>query len=240
MKKLYILLSAALLVLATSCEKEDHAVGQKVTYYPVFEVVGGSPYAHQLGSAWVDPGVNATLQGEAITLTVSGEVDPTTSGTYDITYSYTNEDGFENHVVRTVVVYDIANASSADITGTYSTTTCEYFKYADDSFVNSYNARYGFSFPETITKGPAKGLFYLQDLLCGLYEYFAGYGSNYAFKAFVLLNADNTISLLNGAEIDPWGDPITLLSSSYDPATGDVKLTWDWLSANYYVTTYKK
>lgn len=240
MRKIYAIFSAALLIFAASCEKEDHAVNQRVTYYPVFEVVGGATYAHQVGTPWVDPGINATLRGEPITVETIGEVDASTSGIYQLVYSYTNVDGFENHATRTVVVYDIANASTADITGKYTDNTCAYYKIADGSFVNSYNARYGFSYDQKITAGPAQGLFYIQDLLTGLYEYYAGYGSRYAYKAFVLLNADNTFSLLNGDEIDPWGDPITLLSSSYNPSTGDVVLTWDWGTANYYVTTYKR
>lgn len=240
-KALYIFVSAALLLFAASCAKEDHAVNQKVTYYPVFEVAGGATYAHQVGTPWVDPGITATIQGEDITdkLDIDDNVDGDESGVYTVTYSYTNEDGFTNSITRTVVVYDIANAGTADISGTYSDTRCEYYKYADDSYVNSYNDRYGFAYSQEITGGPATGLFYLQDLLCGLYEYYAGYGSRYAFKAFILLGSDNSISLLNGDEIDPWGDPITLLDGEYDPATGSITLVWDWLSTNYYVTIYK-
>ena len=115
MRKIYAIFSAALLIFAASCEKEDHAVNQRVTYYPVFEVVGGATYAHQVGTPWVDPGINATLKGEPITVETIGEVDASTSGIYQLVYSYTNVDGFENHATRTVVVYDIANAGAADI-----------------------------------------------------------------------------------------------------------------------------
>lgn len=245
MKKLsYIILSAAVLALAASCVKEDHAKNQKVTYYPVFDVTGGTTYAHQVGTPWADPGISATVNGVDITdkLEIDDTVDGSTSGVYTVKYSYTNEDGFANSLTRTVVVYDVANAGTADISGTYATATCAYYKKADGSFNNSYNARYGFSYKQKISAGPAKGLFYMQDLLTGLYESYAGYGSAYAYKAFILLNKDNTISLLNGDEIDPWGDAITIrpgATSAYDPATKSVVLTWDWEGAsNFYVTTY--
>ena len=246
MKKVaYIFLTLALVLSAASCAKEDHAKGLTVTYYPVFELTGGSIYAHQVGTTWAEPGISAVVNGEDVTdkLVIDDTVDGSTSGVYTVKYSYTNKDGFVNSKTRTVVVYDKANAGTADISGTYATATCKYYKLADGSYNNSYNDRYGFSFKQKITKGPAAGLFYMQDLLTGLYESYAGYGASYAFKAFILLNADNSIDLLNGDDIDPWGDAISIHTggtSAYNPGTGEVVLTWDWAGAsNFYVTSYK-
>ena len=248
MKKLtYIILSAAILAFAASCVKEDHAKNQKVTYYPVFNVVGGATYAHQVGTTWADPGISATVNGEDITdkLVIDDTVDGSTSGVYTVKYSYTNEDGFENHVVRTVVVYDIANASTVDISGDYTTVTCVTYNAAGVA-VRDWNSFLGnFNYTLPIQAGPAKGLFYVSDLMAGFYWKFynGGYGSSYAFKAFILLNADNSISLLNGDDIDPWGDPIFLKAggaTGYNPVSGDVTIDWNYGGASHYVTIYKK
>lgn len=244
MRKIYAIFSAALLIFAASCEKEDHAVNQRVTYYPVFEVVGGATYAHQVGTPWVDPGINATLKGEPITVETIGEVDASTSGIYQLVYSYTNVDGFENHATRTVVVYDIANAGAADISGKYSSTTL--IDTGRASGPRNWNEFQGsFNYALNIEKGPAKGLFYISDLMVGFYWKFynGGYGQNYAYRAFVLLNTDNTFSLLNGDDIDPWGDPIYLTAgatSAYNPVSGDVVVSWDYGGSTKYCTTYKR
>ena len=164
---------------------------------------------------------------------------------YQLTYSYTNPDGFTNTISRTVAVYDIANAGTADISGTYAS-SYTYILRADGSSV-CYQTNYGFNLPMTITPGPATGLFYVKCLLGGLYNGgYASYGAAYEYKALILLNADNTINILNGADIDPWGDPIYDTEnatyagqSKYDPVTGDVNIYWDWFgSTSVYRTHY--
>jgi hypothetical protein len=248
MKKLsYIILSVAALALAVSCVKEDHAKGQKVTYYPVFDVTGGTTYAHQVGTPWADPGISATVNGVDITdkLEIDDTVDGSTSGVYTVKYSYTNEDGFSNSLTRTVVVYDLANASSVDIKGDYPTVTCQTFNAAG-SLVRDWNSFLGaFNYKLPIQAGPAKGLFYVSDLMAGFYWKFynGGYGSSYAYRAFILLNADNTISLLNGEDVDPFGDPIFIHAggaTGYDPVSGNVTIDWDYGGASHYVTVYNK
>lgn len=247
MKKVaYIFLALALVLSAVSCAKEDHAKGLTVTYYPVFELTGGSTYAHQVGTKWAEPGISAVVNGEDVTdkLVIDDTVDGSTSGVYTVTYSYTNEDGFVNSKTRTVVVYDIASASSTDISGTYSA-SCLMYKTTDGSLVRDWGSAYGLDFPLKITNGPARGLFYIQDLYIGLYESYAGYGSAYAFRAFILLNSDNTISMLSASDPFNRGGVSTYPggATGYDPVTGNV--TVDWLWGNYgttyhFVTTYKK
>ena len=235
-----ICLIATLALFFANCAKIDHAVNQKITIYPVIELTEGAAVAHQVGTPWVDPGYSATLEGVDITadVIVDDPVDGDVSGVYSISYSYVNVDGFEISRSRTVVVYDIANASTIDISGTYDVARFERYKLEDDSFDRCYNDVAGFSFPMKISKGPATGLFYMQDMLCGFYDQYYEYGPDYAYKAFLLLNTDNTLSLLNGDEVDPFGDPIFLYSSAYDPATGSVRLAWDWGSAKFYFVTY--
>ncbi len=231
MKKIIICLATAIAFAFTACEEVDHAEGMKTTYYPVWELDGGSLVAHQVGSAFTDPGFTATLDGEDVSadVVVGGSVGGNTSGLYTLTYSYTNPDGFSNSISRTVAVYDVANAGTADISGTYPISNCSFFR-ADGSLARDWNQYGGYNYAQTITSGPATGLFYVQDLYAGFYQYYYGYGAGYAFRALVLLNADNTISILNGGDIDPWGDYIAdhAEPSTYNPATGEVVINWDW------------
>lgn len=242
-KSLFTIALAAFTVV--SCVQKEHAEGLRVTYYPDIVLEGGNTIAWQVGKEYVEPGYKATLQGEDVTtdVVVSGEVDGSTSAVYSLKYSYTNVDGFVSTVNRTIVVYDVANASPVDISGKYSNTNTSVYR-ANGDLARDYNAYYGgYNYPINITKGPATGLFYIQDLFTGLYLYYAGYGSAYAYKAFVLLNADNTIDILNGDEIDPWGDPVTQnpdFPSYYDPATGNVIVNWYNGGTNRYCSTYKK
>lgn len=236
---------------AASCDllptEKEHAEGLRVTYYPDIVLTGGNTIAWQVGETYVDPGYKATLQGNDVTgdVVVSGEVDGSESAVYTLTYSYENEDGFVSTATRTVVVYDVASASQVDISGKYSNTNTTTMK-PDGSIVRNWNTYAGYNYAINITKGPATGLFYIQDLYTGFYLYYYNYGSAYAYKAFVLLNADNTINILNGDEIDPWGDPVSDypgVDSYYDAATGDVVINWLWGyygDAYIFRSTYKK
>ena len=243
MKKLtYITLAVAMIAFCASCEKVDHAKGLRVTYYPAFSLNQGSLVAHQVGTPWVDPGCVATLKGEDISdkLEINGPVDANTSGIYTISYSFTNEDGFTNSISRTVVVYDVANASSTDISGDYNT-SCNIYAVADGSLAGSWDPACS---PQKITKGPAKGLFYVQDLLGGRYAVFEGYGSAYAAKALILLNSDNSVSLLD-ANI-AWGPTFSThdaANTKYDPATSTLTIDFIWGTMGtdkFFVCTYSK
>ena len=64
-KNLILLLSAALLALATSCEKTSQGL-TRITYYPVISLQGDNPYVVQLGGTYTEPGYSASLNGEEI------------------------------------------------------------------------------------------------------------------------------------------------------------------------------
>lgn len=244
--KRVLFISLVALVALVSCQKEDHAVNQTITYYPEITLTNGNTVAHQVGTPWVDPGVTAILQGNDVTsqLDIVDEVDPDNSGIYTVKYSFTNKDGFSRSAVRTVVVYDVANANDTDITGTYNTTTLVTVNSSGEVVRDWNNFLGSFNYSEKITAGPGPGLFYMQDMMVGFYESFynGGYGSNYAYKAFLQLNKDNSFALLNGDDIDPWGDPIFLRDgvSHYDSETGTVVLGWHYGGSSTYITTYLK
>lgn len=104
-KNLILLLSAALLVLATSCEKTSQGL-TRITYYPVISLQGDNPYVVQLGESYSEPGYTATLNGEDYTsnVEISSNVNSAVPGIYSVTYSATNPDGCSYSTTRDVYV----------------------------------------------------------------------------------------------------------------------------------------
>ena len=129
-------------------------------------------------------------------------------------------------------VYDVANANPTDISGTYNTSLVE------DS--DGWSPK---TYPIKIVKGPGTGLFYINDLFCGYWETGREYGSDYAFKAFIQLNLDNTIDILSVT--NAWEGTMAVSSQldgcHYDPETGNVVMHWAWSGwQDSFVCTYSK
>jgi hypothetical protein len=117
-KILYIFI-ALLSVTLTGCDENDTAEVSSITSYPVFVMEGDEISSIvSSGSAYVDPGVTATENGEDIEVTVSGSVNPSVPGVYTLTYSASNSDGFNGNVTRTVVV-TAEDVSGTDLSGDY-------------------------------------------------------------------------------------------------------------------------
>ena len=104
-KNLIFLLSAALMVLATGCEKTSKGL-TRITYYPVITLQGDNPYVVQLGENYSEPGFTASLNGEDFTsnVQISSNVDSSVPGIYSVTYSATNPDGCSYSTTRDVYV----------------------------------------------------------------------------------------------------------------------------------------
>jgi hypothetical protein len=106
-------------VILTGCDEDDTANLSSITSYPVFVMEGDEITSIvSSGSAFVDPGVTATENGENIEVTVTGEVDTGVPGVYTLTYSAINSDGFIGNVNRTVVV-TTEDVSGTDLSGDY-------------------------------------------------------------------------------------------------------------------------
>lgn len=89
-----------------------------IVYFPVVSIIGNRLTIIPVGSSYTDPGVTSTLNGQAVTPTITGSVDPTTPGVYVINYTASNPQGYSASDWRTVVV--IGNDVAAnDFSGTY-------------------------------------------------------------------------------------------------------------------------
>jgi hypothetical protein len=127
MKKI-ILFSFLALAFFAGCKQEDviqtaDQVGiSKVTYYPILTVNGDAFMTIAKGSTFTDPGATAMAGTETATITVAGTVDTGTPGTYTLSYTAVNKDGFSVTSYRIVGVYDESVVAN-DFSGSYARTT---------------------------------------------------------------------------------------------------------------------
>lgn len=127
MKIKVILVSIFIIGFLGSCNKKDNfnypagtVGGSKITYFPVLTMAGDDHMAVPLNGTYTDPGVTAKEGENDLTVTVTGSVDVTTVGVYDLTYSAINKDGFAASVKRYVAVYETdATAAAHDLSGNY-------------------------------------------------------------------------------------------------------------------------
>lgn len=188
MKKNFILfLSAALLVLATSCEKTSQGL-TRITYYPVISLQGDNPYIVQLGESYSEPGYTASLNGEDYTsgVKVSSNVNSAVPGIYSVTYSATNPDGCSWSTTRDVYVLNPGGVANIYIAHCLMG-------------AREYNGI------PTVIKPISDGLYEIDDM-CGGFYYagrYPGYEPTYDFHADTqfTLNEDGTF---NVTKIGDW------------------------------------
>lgn len=233
MKKIFLYSVAALWSVGalTSCnDGNDMLTDTRVTQYAQIQLLGDEEVELQAGDQWTDPGVTATIAGQDVSdrVKVSGHASANEGGINSITYTVTNDDGFSASASRTVYVYDKANFQSA-----YRATS-------------SYGGRTFSGNPVSICKaGSDAGVYHISDALGGFYAFgrYPQYlGSSYSWADGYILNTsydfslgaylrladDGSVELL---EYDEWywtPDAPTLVSGSYDAATGTVTLVYDF------------
>lgn len=230
MKKIFLygLMLCSTVFAFTSCnDDEDQLTDTRVTHYATIELLGDEFIKMNLGDPWVEPGYTATEGSEDITskVKVTGTVDTSTPDYYELNYSAMNKDNFSTSVSRTVMVINPNGLASA---------------YFGES---QYGSRHYYDAPITIYDN-GNGTYTIDDLAGGFYCYgrYPGYEPTYDFhlEAVIKLNADNTIELVscNGGDWY-WGDPISITSGTYDPATGKVTLVEEFSGTPMYVTLTK-
>lgn len=233
-KTLYTLFLCLSLGVFASCEDETSQDLSQITYYISFDMAGDQVMAIPVGTAYEEPGITAMEGEEDVTSTikVTGSVDGNSVGVYTLVYSATNKDNFSSSVSRTVIVYD--PAVTTDISGTYTVDPSSYRYTLSSGAIVSYG---GYS----ITLSPVSpGIFEMSDYMGGYYDQRAGYGSAYAMKGYLKLNADNTLEALSG-DVAGWGDSLDDFEDGvYDPATGTISYAVAYAgSFIFYVTLTK-
>lgn len=213
MKKIFccLLLSALMLPVFTSCEKDSEGL-TKVTTYALITLTDGSAVTTPLGQPFVDPGFVAMQGDEDVTekVTVSGTVNTSKCGFYTLRYNVLNEDGFPASATRTVAVVNPNSFASA------------YYgacAYGTRSYSNLH----------IMITDNGDGTYAIDDLAGGLYcqgRYpgYEQYGYDFWFDANLKLEG-NTITLADGMGDGTnwyWGEPLDVLDGTYDPATGTI------------------
>ena len=212
----------------SSCSDKETEGTSRITTYAVLELNGDAYETVQLGSSYNDPGCTAKMGDEDVTdkIVTDGAVNTNKLGYYDLSYRVINADGFAATASRTVAVVDKANFASP------------YFAESQ------YGSRHFYNAPIAIEDN-GDGTYTIEDLAGGFYSYgrYPGYdamGYDFFLDATLSLNADNTINLVEcNGDNWYWGEPMTLTSGNYDPATGTVTLVLDFDGTPMYVTLTK-
>lgn len=216
MKK--IILSGLMLCLAlvtfTSCNDDnDEMTDSRLTYYPVLELQGEDFVLVPIGETYKEEGCKATLKGEDYTshVAIYGDVDETTPGLYDITYTVTNPDGFSVSTSRTVAVCD--PSITTDISGSYTLQEGSFSENKNNGKITPFSG-----FNVKIVK-MAPGIFKVSDFFGGYYDQGRGYGSSYAMGGYFQLLADNSLVQLSNY-VPGWGDSADYCKdAAYDAET---------------------
>lgn len=107
-----------MIALFGACESTDTANVSFITTYPVITMEGDPILVSELGTAYTEPGVVATVGEEQVEIQTDGAVNSNAPGVYPISYTATNQDGFSRTATRQVVVYDPAT-DAVDLAGEY-------------------------------------------------------------------------------------------------------------------------
>lgn len=105
-------------LLFVGCQDDETDNVSFVTTYPVITIEGPEIFTIPMGTAFTDPGVEAKVGTEEVTVNTVGDVDVNEPGVYALTYEATNADGFSRTASRQVVVYDPAT-DAIDLSGQY-------------------------------------------------------------------------------------------------------------------------
>jgi hypothetical protein len=225
--KILFLMVVTLVIMGLSgCEDDSTGGKTRITYFPILKINGDDVFVVNKGSNYVDPGYYAELNGKDVTsqVVVTSNVDVNKTGFYSVSYKITNEDGFFVTGSRTVIVNN--PAVTTDISGSYTLDDGSYRLTLSSGKKTAFSG-YTISISRITT-----GVFSVSDFLGGYYDKRANYGSSYCMTGYIVLNSDNTITLLS-SHINGWGDALdNLKNGKYTPATNQIH--WDVTYAGSY------
>ena len=184
--KAYIV-SCLCLFTIFSCSKESTDNVSSVTIFPQINLLGNPIINLEQGKTFIDPGVNANINGVKTEHEVNSNLDSNKTGFYTINYSVKNTDGFEAKTSRTVIVYQNNNT----IAGVYSGRRLDK----------------GIESPILITSN-TDGSFTCTDIAGGYYEQSTNqFGP--AFGADAIINLDTTNNINSPGSVIDFG-PIAM------------------------------
>ena len=200
MKKIFIYLLIVSPLIFMACDAEETGGVNLVTNYAVLETLGDPIIFVEIGSAYTEPGVSATISGEAVEFETIGSVDAGTPGIYDLQYLVVNSDGFPATSNRIVYVYE----NDGSVAGVY-----------DGLRVGRAGG------PILVTTTGTAGTYSISDILGGHYEFERGFGRGAGA-------APSTITVTGSSITSPGGNnTFGLWLMSAGSLSGDEKtMTW--------------
>jgi hypothetical protein len=222
----YCLLMVFPLFMFTSCEKETEDLSSS-THLCELTLNGNASMAVPMGETFTEPGYKAYEGDKDVTsnVVIAGSVNTAQAGTYVLTYTIKNINGFATSKKRTVLVTDKSVFSGA------------YFGESE------YGVRHYYESPVEITE-LGYGFYEIDDILGGFYNYgrypgYDAYGYDFKADATIKLNDDNTITLISVGEwyFDVY--PIGIITGVFDPDNGKVTLDLDFDGDPFYVILTK-
>lgn len=214
-----------------ACNDDNDALTDKrVTHYATITLDGSDRIVLDKGTEYVEAGYYGEIQGEDMTdkIVVDSDLDTSETGVYSITYTLTNADGYSTVEERWIIVRDPGDP----IPGFYYSTADSY------RFAEGTTTAYGGVF-EIFVYSDGDGAYFVDDLLAGWYCYRAGYGYGYAMQAFIDVEEDGTVNLLD-SYVPGWGDSADAFEGTYDYDTNTFKYVLTYAgSYDFHVTMTK-
>jgi hypothetical protein len=107
------------LLLFQACKKDETTGGMThITTYPVLTMTGDVYQSIVVGGKYVEAGVTAKEGDKPLEVKITGSVNTSKEGIYELVYKAVNSDGFPGSVSRFVAV--LSNAPKGDLSGSYS------------------------------------------------------------------------------------------------------------------------
>lgn len=182
MKNIYIKIIPVFMLLFVACTQDDETEGvSRTTFYNDIYLEGNAEMVLTVGTPYVEPGATA-FEGElevTENLEISGEVDHTSVGLYQVDYNIVNVDGFPKTVSRNVFVLPADR---------YSDNT------SDEKYAGTYTGEVSTgSHPDaTVITHIGNGLYECSDFIGGRYNYGFAYGPAYKLSGYFYVNAAGT------------------------------------------------
>lgn len=218
----------------SSCDDESTAGMTDITYYAELILDGGNTLYLYKNDVFTDPGYSAIMNNEDVTdqVKVTSNVNMAVSGTYSISYSIANADGFYSTASRKVFVTDRNNP----IEGVYNTDPKSY-RFRDGATVV-----YGGSY-EILVLQNSDGTFNIDDVFGGYYCQRANYGVRYNMQGTVAVDNDGVMTM-SYSFVPGWGDSANFMKNGKFDDT-ESSLSWQLnYSAepdmDFYITMYKR
>ena len=237
MKKIIIALFITSLFF-TACTTDDTANVSKVTYFPIFTILGPNPYFVALGTTYTDPGAIARAGSTIIPHTTSAAgkyrgtatLDTSKSDEYAVTYSATNSDGFVGTGSRKVIVWKNGDLVTS-IEGLY---TCTISRNGSTPGASYRDIKYIYIWKNT------NGTYQISDAFGGWYEYGRALGVGYITPGGIINAVNipaNSFTFPATLTNSGFGGTAKITDLQVNPTTKKLLLTCVWNTAPP-VTTY--